>query len=299
MLVEMAVADAYAIAWEFARKQQTAPIDFKEFLQHPTYVELKPGQYTDDTQRAIANCLVMTSGGPMAEMFNPHTYVDAYLRAYCQDPREGYSRGYQAFIKGIPDADEFLMAISRTKESNGSVMGVAPLGLLPDTEIVKLAATIQAISTHHPITAVDAQIVALSVYYFNQGIDNKECLQGWLMNHVDWVNGRDDAYRWAYLVDQQDEGKPTTIKSSSISSYMVHALTKFDKLSHIIYDAIDRGGDTDSAAAVSVAVASCCPDIENDLPKHLIDAMDVANPGYGVTFMESLEADVRRLYPVE
>jgi ADP-ribosylglycohydrolase len=295
MLVEMAVADAYAIAWEFARKQQKAPIDFSTFVQHPTYLELSPGQYTDDTQRAIANCMVMIGDLP-SDLFNPWAYVEAYLTAYRQDPREGYSRGYQAFLKSVGDADDFLMNISRTKQSNGSVMGVAPLGLLPDISMVKLASTIQAISTHHPSTAVHAQIVALAVHYFTHEQGSKDSLQGWLMNHVDWVDGTDESYRWSYLVDSHDRGLGTSIKASSISSYMVYALTAFDSMTQIIHDAIDRGGDTDSAAAVTIAVASCTDEITNDLPQHLIDGMDAVNVGFGVGFLNSLEAEVRRIH---
>lgn len=296
MLVEMAVADAYAIAWEFARKKQPAQIDFSKFEQHPTYAELRPGQYTDDTQRAIANCLVLTRTERPVDLFNPHTYAEAYLDAYRQDPREGYSRGYQAFLKGVVDADDFLMDINRSKQSNGSVMGVAPLGLLPSMDMIKLASTIQAISTHHPATAVHAQIIALSVHFFTAGLGTKDCLQGWLMNNVDWVDGTDDAYRWSYLVDSHDKGLGTSINASSISSYMVYALTAFDSMTHMIHDAIDRGGDTDSAAAVTIAVASCCEEIDNDIPQHLVDAMDAANPGFGVDYLNALEAEVRRLH---
>jgi ADP-ribosylglycohydrolase len=294
MLVEMAVADAYAIGWEFARKQQKAPIDFSVFVQHPTYAELLPGQYTDDTQRAIANCMVIKNHLP-SDLFNPLSYAEAYLEAYRRDPREGYSRGYQTFLKNVGDADDFLMNISRTKQSNGSVMGVAPLGLIQDMAMVKLASTIQAMTTHHPMTAVHAQIVALAVNYFTYGKGSKQYLRGWLIDHVDWVDQTDDSYRWSYLVDSHDRGLGTSIKASSISSYMVYALTAFDTMTQIIHDAIDRGGDTDSAAAVAIAVASCSDEITNDLPQHLIDAMDVANPGFGVDFLNSLEEDVRHI----
>jgi ADP-ribosylglycohydrolase len=204
---------------------------------------------------------------------------------YYADPREGYSRGFQALLKSVGTGPEFLQAVKRTKDSNGAVMGAATLGYLPTIEEVKLAATVQAITTHHPSTAVHAQIVALSAYYFlNNDVNlSKDCLQGWLMDNVDWVDGKDDSYRWSYLVDCHDTHAGTTIKASSISSYMVYALTKFDKLSHIIYDAIDRGGDTDSAAAVAVAVASCSDEVENDIPRHLIPSssrwpVDFENP---------------------
>lgn len=297
MLVEMAVADAYAIAWEFARKKQPAPIDFTKFLQHPTYAELLPGQYTDDTQRAIANIDVMLHEEAGA-LFTPIAYAESYVAAYNRDRREGYSRGFQALLKSVSNGGEFLTTVQRTKASNGSVMGVAPLGLIGDMASLKVAATIQAITSHHPATAIHAQIIAMSAHYFAHCNGDPEDLQGWIMNNADWVDGTDDSYRWSYLVDSHDQGLGTSIKASSISSYVVYAVTKFDKLTHIIHDAIDRGGDTDSAAASAVAVASLCPDIENDIPQHLIDAMDAANPGFGVDYLRNLEAQLRAEYKV-
>lgn len=295
MLLEMAVADAYAIAWEFTDKQ-TAPNDLSGFHQHPTYAELKPGQYTDDTQRAIGNILALTKPDqPIYEIFNPRTYAEAYIKAYQQDPREGYSRGYQKFLSAQSNPDDFIMDISRSKASNGAVMGVAPLGFLKELEMVKLASMIQAISTHHPNSAIHAQLIAMSTYYFHKGLGEKDCLQGWLMNNGDWEDNTDEAYRWAYLVESFDKGKKTTIKASSISAYMVYALTAFDSLTEIMIDAVARGGDTDSAAATSVAVASMCPDINNDIPEHLIAGLDAANPGFGVEYLVDLENNLRNV----
>ena len=296
MLVEMAIADAYAIAWEFTDKQ-TAPNDLSGFHQHPTYAELKPGQYTDDTQRAIANILAITRcDRPRHDIFNPRTYAEAYIKAYRQDPREGYSRGYQKFLALQTDPNDFILDISRRKASNGSLMGVAPLGLLPNMEMVKLASMVQAITTHHPNSAIHAQLVAQSVHYFHAGLGEKDCLQGWLMNNADWEDNTDEAYRWAYLVDSFDKGKKTSIKASSISAYMVYALTAFNSLTEIMIDAVARGGDTDSAAATTVAVASMCPDITNDIPEHLYKGLDEANPDFGLEFLSDLEGRLRTVF---
>jgi len=296
MLIEMAIADAYAIAWEFTDKQ-TAANDLSGFYQHPTYAELKPGQYTDDTQRAIGNILALTSDSKrIYEIFNPRTYAEAYIQVYRQDPREGYSRGYQRFLSAQTNADDFIMDISRTKASNGAVMGAAPLGFLPEIPMIKLASTIQAVSTHHMNAAIHAQLVALSTHFFLRSYGEKETLQGWLMNHADWEDNTDESYRWAYLVESFANGKKTTIKASSISAYMVYAVTMFGSLSEIIRDAVERGGDTDSAAAVAVAVASMSDEITNDLPEHLYRDLDAANPGFGLEYLGGLEERIRNIF---
>lgn len=295
MLVEMAVADAYAIAWEFT-DQQNAENDLTDFHQHPTYLELKPGQYTDDTQRSIANAHVLL--GAPENKFNPLSYAQAYLEQVRMDPREGYSRGYQAFLNSVNHPYDFLVGIERTKFSNGSLMGVAPIGFLSDLREVKMAAMIQAITTHHPETVPHAQLVAMAVHYFLH-IDDcpRKALMDWLMLYSPFQRTGDNE-QWWNQVAAYDQGGKTGIKASSISAYMVYAVSTFDTLSDIIHDAVQRGGDTDSAAAVSVAVASCCPEIINDIPHHLTASMDAANPNFGVQYMNELEHKLRLMYKI-
>lgn len=295
MLVEMAVADAYAIPWEFT-DAQTAANDLSGFHPHPTYHELKAGQYTDDTQRSIANALVLTSGPE--DKFNALRYAQAYIEQVRMDPREGYSRGYQAFLASVDSPYDFLVKIERTKISNGSLMGVAPMGFLSDLREVKLAAATQALVTHHPDTIPHAQLVAMAAHYFLHIEDcPRDDLFDWLMLNSPFHKvGQGDAFyneASSYVTN-----KKTGIRADSISSYMVYAVSTFDTLTEIMMDAVARGGDTDSAAAVSVAVASCCPEITNDIPDHLTQAMDAANPNFGVQYMRTLENRLRLMYKI-
>ena len=94
MIYEMAVADAYAIAFEFVPDTPDRPNDLKTFHQHPKYIELAPGQYTDDTQRSIGNANVLLSG----EWWNMMAYANEYVSQFKLDPREGYSRGFQKLL---------------------------------------------------------------------------------------------------------------------------------------------------------------------------------------------------------
>jgi len=296
MLVEMAVADAYAIPWEFLNKpgavQQAGECDFKSYHQHPTYVELLPGQYTDDTQRAIANAEVMLQG--VDWLFTPLSYASSYVCAYQRDQREGYSRGFQSLLNSIDSGGQLLSRVRRDRPSNGAVMGVAPMGFIRDLPSLKIAATIQAITTHHPSTAVHAQIVALAAHFNIYVLGHKSELLDFVVEHADW-GSKDERTKWlGEVMDfKLDSNKPTTIQSSSISAYMVHTVAHADRLTDIMADAIRRGGDTDSAAATSVAVASVCLDMENDIPKNLIEDLDYANPEYGVPFLKKLESRLR------
>jgi len=296
MLKEMAVADAYAIAWEFT-DAQTAQNDLKAFYQHPTYLELKPGQYTDDTQRAIANIKVLNGPRDLKVLLNPLSYAESYVDTYKRDPREGYSRGFQALLNSVDNGLQLITTVDRKRPSNGAVMGVAPLGFIQDIKELKLAATAQAISTHNPVTAVHAQIVALATHFFVYKVDYKASLLEFVDAYADW-SSQADRVKWLgeLTAFAMDGTRKTTIQASSISAYMVHVVNAANTLTDIIIDAVRRGGDTDSAAATPVAIASLCPDIENDIPQHLYGALDTANPEYGIDFLDDLERDLREWY---
>jgi ADP-ribosylglycohydrolase len=286
MFLEMAVADAYAIGWEFTDKQFSTA-DLTKYVQHPEYLELEPGQYTDDTQRSIANALVLLSQRP-ADKFCPPAYADAYLGVYNNDPREGYSRGFQALLKGSKDANDFLIKCQRNKISNGSVMGVAPLGFIQDLQELKLASTVQAITTHHPSAAIHAQIIAMSVHYFVFKLGKREDLRSWLLANVDWVDSN-QANTWSAGVYEYDDlNKKTSIAASSISRYAVWSVENQNDLSEIIRDSCERGGDTDSAAACSVAIGSLCDQIQNNIPQILIDNLEPRGK-FGVEYLRSLD----------
>lgn len=256
MLPHMAVADAYGIGFEFVdRKDWPGANDLTQFHQHPTYVELKPGQYTDDTQRAIANARVVLAGNHL----DVRAYAEAYTTVYSEDPREGYSRRYQEYLKTHPDSREFLLDINRSAQSNGSLMGVAPLGFIKDIREVKLAAMIQALSTHAPSTAIHAQIVALSAHYFIHDLGNKVDLIEFLKANADLEGD------WDYMVDKTSK---TTIRAKSVVNTLLTGLMTQTSLTGMMQWAVELEGDTDSAAATLVAVAACCDEYENDLQFH-------------------------------
>src|SRR5690606_9982456 len=99
MLFEMAIADAYAVAFEFAEDEAPAN-DLLSYHRNPAFAELEPARFTDDTHRAIANAEVILGGDGI---FDPETYVRQYQEIYRRDPRYGYSRRYHAYLKANLD----------------------------------------------------------------------------------------------------------------------------------------------------------------------------------------------------
>lgn len=269
MLIKMAIADAYAIAWEFTDKQ-TAPNNLCGYHQHPTYSALAPGSYTDDTQRAIANAHVLLSGEE--NWFKPCAYVQSYLAEFHRDPREGWSRRFQAYLQEHKEStsDAFMRGIRR-RATNGALMGAAPLGFLPDPNSVRLAATMQTVSTHAGATAPFTQCVALAAHYFLFDLGPRSDLVDFISEEVEWGHESDRDF----IISRMTMTPPKpAMPARSIAAGALWAVTNIQTLPEIITWAVQSGGDTDSLAAVAVAIASCSKEIDQNLPAALENALE-------------------------
>ena len=277
MLVEMAIADAYGIAFEFCDNTPDRPNDLSRYYQHPTYAAVKPGQYTDDTQRALANVNVLLRD----QQYDAKEYAKYYLGILKIDHRDGYGRGYQKFLETTPTPETFIKTIKRTKTTNGSLMGVAPLGYLRTPGEVSMAATVQAATTHSFATIPYACGVALAAHYFIYNLGPKNRLALWLSDQVDFgslvSNEVDDR-----LLIQRTKGT-----AQATFWAMMRGLEAHDNLADIIRWAVDCGGDTDSCAAVTVAVASCSDEFEQNIPRVLLDGLE--NGPYGRDYLGTMD----------
>lgn len=264
MLEQTAIADAYSIAWEFC--ENPAMPDFSRFEKHPYYDDLTAGHYTDDTQRMLANALVILDNP--TEIFNPLAYIRSYQNVFRNDPRAGYSRRYEAFLNDNLDVSPQTFASRLVRrDSNGSVMGVAVMGYLPNPSDVKLAAGIQAISTHSYETVPYAEIIALSAHHFIRGGSRNDLVPFLLEQLGEYANPRIlDMVKWS--VNTHSDGR-VSMKASAATEFLLNDAVHHDTLTSVIGRAITRGGDTDSSAAIAVAVLSSCGEVRDDIPAHL------------------------------
>ena len=248
-----------------------------QYYQHPHYEDMVPGHYTDDTQRSIANAWVVLSHHPKSlDIYNPVTYLDMLLQTYRFDPRPGYSRKFEAFLRDNLDipASEVFHKINRAG-SNGSVMGAAVLGYLGTPEMVMNAAAAQALSTHAYTTIPCAQIVALSAHYFIENIGPKSELLDYLTSHL----GAD-----VHSIYSSSPQGRVDMKAESVTGVMLNTVPREYSLARLIEISVDRGGDTDSVAAVMVAIASCSKEYENDIPQALLDGLENGPHGHSALF---------------
>jgi ADP-ribosylglycohydrolase len=282
MLLEMAVADAYGIAFEFVEPEvlelNGVRNTMARYYQNPNYAGVKPGQYTDDTQRALANCNIMCNHNE----YDAEEYANEYLEILKRDPRDGYSRRYQKFLEETPNAIEFIRTITRGS-ANGALMGVAPLGYLRTPGEVILAAGIQAFTTHSMTTMPYACGVALAAHYFIHKIGPKACLTDYLHEHIPQLAG---PYIRSAGVAQM---------SARATYYlMLDGIRDNTSLAGIIRWAVDQGGDTDSIAAATVAVASCSDEFQNDIPQVLRDGLE--NGTYGRDYLIQVDSELKRIF---
>jgi ADP-ribosylglycohydrolase len=291
MLFESAIGDAYGLGWEFADgpSAQHGANDLSAYRVNPRYPEYPVGRYTDDTLRLIANARVVI--GPRAEWFDPTAYMREYQRIHAEDPRQGWSRGFQEQLEKHRDASplQFMLGLRR-RATNGAVMGVASLGFLPDENAVRLAATAQCISTHSGAAASSAQTVALAAHYLLHDKGPRHALEDYLEQEVDWAS-KDECAR---ILCRGTAAVPVpAMPAWTIAAGAVFILTDglFTGMADRLRFAIKRGGDTDSLGAVTMALCSCTRSIPNDLPSSLTDRIEDKD---GRTMLRDLDRQLRK-----
>jgi ADP-ribosyl-[dinitrogen reductase] hydrolase len=270
MLLECAIGDAYGAAFEFTSVPRI-PNDLTVYGRHPKGgFGMGVGTYTDDTIRAVANALVILDGDP-EDRFRPEAYMRAYQDAYRNDRRAGWSGRFQAMLEQYADEtpQTFMRAIHR-KGTNGCIMGVAPLGYLRDVNDVRLAATMQTVSTHAGSAAVYAQIIALAAHHLIHGGTTADVI-AFTLTEAEWQDEAAVA-RFRRLLD--DEPPVPAMPAETIAAGALWALSSFTGMADALKWACSRGGDTDSLAAVTMALTSCASDLDHDLPRHMLEQVD-------------------------
>lgn len=295
ILLYIGMADAYAAGAEYLKfprdnKLKEDILKFEKYHQHPMHVDLKPGQYTDDTEMSIANAkvLLLDSTHQCREDF-ANAYVDEFILG---GKRKGYAKGFQVFLESVNSGNEFLLSIRPHSTKNGACMRAAVLGVLPSVEDIFNWSASQAAITHDtPEGIFAAQAVALMAH-FGMYTD-------WdfaLIQEVTW-RLLEQYPQFEHVFHQKWPGGPVVGNDThSVAITTVHAvcdlLANCNTLMDILAQCIMWGGDTDSVAAVAWGIASCRFHDEK-LPQFLYDGIE--NPTYlkdiGTKLMKKFNKD--------
>jgi ADP-ribosylglycohydrolase len=271
MLVELAIGDAYAAAFEFVDDKRTRDHRLGDYARHPRHTR-EPGRYTDDTQMSIAVAELIVSDAP----FTRENLADGFVQAFQRDPRTGYAGGFHEFLTGVKDGADFLARIRPASDKNGGAMRAGPVGVFARVDEVRDKAGLQARLTHDTEEGATAAIaVALMAHFFLYGLGARQELPAFLASHspgAPWAepwNGRVDA------------------KGYSAVRAALRVVLEHDRLTAMLDQAVRFGGDTDTVAAIALGVASCCRDVQNDLPQSLVMGLEAGT--YGREFLRDLD----------
>ena len=204
------------------------------------------------------------------EMIRQHNNLSCYVK----HPRHNIQPGSYT--------DDTHRNIRPTSAKSGAALRAAPIGIYPTLSLVIERCTIQAALTHNTPDGINAAVAAaLMTHYFLYNLGPKKELGIFLEEHVrgHW------ATPWT--------GK---VKSQGWMSVQaaVTALLRSDTMRELLKTCIQFSGDVDTVAAIALAAGSCSTEIAQDLPVHLIDALE--NGQYGRDYIHLLDTQLMAFF---
>lgn len=272
MLLEIAIADAYGVGFEYR------PRDFvrennnlEKYYPHEKYVSLH-GCYSDDTQMSIGIAELMLKNRP----WEARIIADYFVEVFQRDPRDGYSKKFQAILSASSSGEDLLSNIVPTSDRSGAAMRSGIIGLYADTESVMKKTRIQASLTHNTESGrAAAEAAALLTHYFAHQKGAKADAGRYLSDVLQSLKWSEE---WSGEVGEKGwmsvRAAITAIKQSSSQSELLKACVAFT-------------GDVDTVAAIAFSAAYFCREIERDLPDWMYE--DLENGKYGRDYLISLD----------
>jgi len=246
MITQIAVADSYGAAYEFAPKP---PLNDLKFHKHPNRKDdLVEGEYTDDTQMTLAIMRHMISDKPWNQYWIAWHFLDEY-RNYSID---GYARRFQKFLDDCRSINDFVSKISPKSKRNGSVMRSVPIGVLPTPEDVVNYSYIQSSVTHAtPSSCISSASVALASHYYYHDLGPKSKVSEYLKGIL------------GFSLKRVDTKVACDAVETAHAALWISKST--DDLDLAMKKAVDLGGDTDSVAAVACGLISMRPGLNDEM----------------------------------
>lgn len=291
LLLRIAQGDAYGAGFEYVDRSNHAHWALHRvdaYVRHPTHRCCSV--YTDDTQMSIAVAEVLLAGPP----FTREAFADAFVRCFRRDERDGYSRGFQAFLESVRTGDEFLARIRTDSNKNGAAMRAVPIGVLPTIDEVLAVAETQAKLTHDTEDGVySAQAVALMAHLALQTDTPLPAFAVAIRKHLpdrDFppVLGGTGGWTW----DDYRRGRSVAMATAAAVYHLVVTAAR-DSLTDVLRHAVAIGGDTDSVAAIAMGIASCR--LRDSLPEFLESDLEPGS-AYGVPFLKDLSRQLMERY---
>lgn len=286
MLLEMGIADAYGAAFEFVENIDEKGLvnDGVTFQKHPDF-DIGNGRYTDDTQMAISIAEELLSGDPS---FSAEHLARRFVINYKRDPRLGYGRRFYALMNEVETGEELLAKLEPTSTRSGGAMRVAPVGLLPTTHEVLAMAALQASVTHNsPEGIMASRAIAAAVHFFVWTGFPEEDLGEWLEEKV-------PGHAWS-----ADWNEPASVQGIPCAHAAITMFRQGTSYVDIMKRAVANGGDTDTVAAMAVAIASVSGTKVNDFTDAHFDNFEGGRgkdgKAWGYSFLRQMDGELMAL----
>ncbi len=264
VLLNMAIADAYAMGWEFLKDPAEKPLhDWSGYKAHPQIETYVASKYSDDTMRTLINGRVILEADP----FDPLDYVRVLKEEFRKDQRDGWSRKFRAHLTAqLDQPDEEWLRVLMPRNTNGGIMGAAVCGFLSDPRDVIRAADTQARITHDDEAAIYASACALALHAMRTGAAGRQDLHSYVCGH--------DPRIAALMPDIPVEAPARSMLASDTYATVMQILGQCGDFRGILDRTIAHGGDTDSIASVAVAIASAGEGFEENYPDWAVTDLD-------------------------
>jgi ADP-ribosyl-[dinitrogen reductase] hydrolase len=284
MLLRIAQGDAYALCIEYVDREKNEDLfrkilKFESYLPHPSYHKLPPGFYTDDGQMSLSVAETLIKYGLNA---TSDDFLYGFLSCFKRDPRDGYSRKFQAILEQANSLEELKLLLNTESNRNGAAMRSVPLGVIKDPQDIIRIGKLQAATTHNTFNAKDSSVlVGLMSHYALYTNDSFKYINEWLTDY----NYFDFKTPWTGPVHNKIDPKGLGVGINTV--HAVNTLLILEtSLMGMMRKIIEWGGDTDSVAAIAWGIGSTRYHDEV-LPEFLETDLE-PNGKYGVQYLKSL-----------
>ncbi len=243
----MAIGDALGSTVEFMTPREiAAEYGVHKSLVGGGWLNLKPGQVTDDTTMALALGESILRAGKVDAHAVAHAF-DQWMRAKPVDIGNTVRRGLLAFRKtGDPK-----MPPSEHDAGNGAAMRVLPVALATHAQTeaaLREGCRAQAHVTHNnPLSDAATETLALMLRDAMQGVDKAGLLHRWAQPLV--VKHPEFAFRAS-----RQRLNPSGYIVETIQA-VFQAFFDTDSFEECLIDVVNRGGDADTTGAIAGMLA--------------------------------------------
>jgi ADP-ribosylglycohydrolase len=211
-----------------------------------------------------------------------------WMDAFHRDQRQGYSGMFYLFLLGHHEKAEFLKDILNDSDKSGGAMRAGVFGFSANADQVVTWSKRQASYTHDSVIGRNsAAAAALMVWHFRNG-GTKAGLMPFLKKHV--ADFGDDI-QWDDIVPWS--GKVRAQGYMHVAA-AITAILESNSYSDVLRKCCEFTGDTDTVAAIAMAAASQCQEINPEIPDVLFEALE--NGQYGRDYLIQVSQELEKQY---